>query len=306
MFSPPLKETISRLIDRFVLYMISRGTPDQYDQRDVETRSLEEIVAQTRIDQGKTNLYNLVAPGEHALWLETPLGEIQCHVRVRLGVLPQAPLLLYHHGLLEVPYTRSWYEILPKQTPFPAHLVAVQAPYHQRFNEPLGTGFSSVDHIYQMFAGSLRIYELIQEQFEGSGAAYTVTSGFSWGGVTSLLYEALFARARATVPMFASPNLAQVMVDGAKLSGRGLPAAREVIDEYFDFTPVYERCDRQRIFPVMGKDDLFFRFEKHAPIYPADNLQALNGTHVGATWSKGQVLRDHLLQILRWADKHPR
>ena len=306
MFSLPLKETLSRQLDRLVLVVISRGTPDQYDQKDVKTRPLEEIVAQTTINRRKTNLFNLVAPGEHAVWLETPLGEIQCHVRVRLGILPQVPLLLYHHGLVEVPYTRTWYKILPKQTAFPAHLVAVQAPYHQRFNEPLGIGFSSADHIYQMFAGSLRIYELMQEQFAESGAAYTVTSGFSWGGITSLLYEALFARARATVPMFASPNLAQVMVDGANLSGRSLPAARAVIDEYFDFRPVYEQCDTQRIFPVLAKDDLFFRFEKHAAIYPADNLQTMQGTHVGATWSKGQELRHHLLHILRWADKHPR
>jgi hypothetical protein len=146
----------------------------------------------------------------------------------------------------------------------------------------------------------------MQELFEESGAAYTVTSGFSWGGITSLLYESLFARARATVPMFASPNLAQVMFDGAKLSGRPLPAAREVIDEYFDFRPAYQRCDQERIFPVLGKDDLFFRFEKHADIYPADNLHTLNGTHVGATWSKGRELRQHLLEVLRWAAKHPR
>jgi hypothetical protein len=280
--------------------------PDHFDEKALDTASLEETVAQTVINRCKTNLYNLVAPGEHAVWLSTPLGEILCHVRVRLGILPQVPLLLYHHGLLEVPYTRTWYKILPKQIAFPAHLVAIQAPFHQQFKEPLGNGFASAHHIYQMFAGSLRIYELMQEIFEESGAAYTVTSGFSWGGITSLLYESLFARARATVPMFASPNLAQVMVDGAELSGRPLPAAREVIDRYFDFRPAYERCDRQRIFPIMGQDDLFFRFEKHAALYPSDNLQVLKGTHVGATLAKGKALRDHLLQTVRWAAKHPR
>ena len=135
-----------------------------------------------------------------------------------------------------------------------------------------------------MFAGSLRTIELMQEQFEQENAAFTAVSGLSWGGITSLLYEAVFQRARAVIPLFASPNLAQVFSDAAGLFGRPLPIPRTDLDDLLDFTPYYERCDKDRVFPVLGEDDLFFRFDQHAVVYPPETLVALPSTHVGALW----------------------
>ena len=306
MFSLAVKKRVSQQLDRFVLHILSRGMPGSFEQSDLSGPALEEVVDQTRVNRRKTNLYNLVAPGEHAVWLETPLGEMRCRVKVRLALLPDAPLLLYHHGLAETPYTSTWERLLPKSSPFPAHSAAVQAPYHNSYSEPLVTGFSSTQHVYQMFAGSLRVYELLQEQFEAAGAAFTVAGGLSWGGITSLLYEALFQRARATIPMFASPNLAQVLADGADLIGRPLPMAREKLDDYFDFTPAYDQCAKDRIFPVLGEDDLFFRFDRHAMIYSPEGLLAVPSAHVGAMWRARRQIHRHVLEILDWAARHPR
>jgi hypothetical protein len=306
MFSSAIKKRVTQQFDRLVLHILSRGMPDSFEQGDLSGPTLQEVVEQTRVKRRKTVLNNLVAPGEHPVWLETPLGEMRCLVKVRLAVLPDAPLLLYHHGLAEMPYTSTWERLLPKSSPFPAHSTAVQAPYHNSITEPLVSGFSSTQHIYQMFAGSLRVYELLQEQFEANGAAYTVTGGLSWGGITSLLYEALFQRARATIPMFASPNLAQVLADGAELIGRPLPLPREKLDEYFDFTPAYEQCDKDRVFPVMGEDDLFFRFDRHAVIYSQERLLAVPSAHVGAMWRSRRQIHRHVVEILDWAARHPR
>lgn len=306
MFSLAVKKRVTQQVDRLVLHMLNRGMPSSFERSDPSGPSLEEILEQTRVNRDKTTLYNLVGPGEHAVWLETPFGEIRCHVKVRLAVLPDAPLLIYHHGLAEIPYTSTWERLLPKSSPFPAHSVAVQAPYHNRISEPLATGFSSAQHVYQMFAGSLRVYELMQEQFEADGAAYTVTGGLSWGGITSLLYEAFFQTARATIPMFASPNLAQVLADGAELIGRPLPLPREKLDAIFDFTPAYEQCDKDRVFPVMGEDDLFFRFDRHAVVYSQERVLAVPSAHVGAMWHARRQIHRHVLEILDWAARHPR
>lgn len=306
MFSLPGRRKLSRQIDRIVLAMLSHGMPDSLDQEQIDSPPLVEMVEQTTVKRQKTNLYNLVAPGEHGIWLDTPLGEIRCSVKVRLAILPSAPLLLYHHGFAEIPYTATWSRIMPSSQPFPAHAVAVQAPFHDGISDPLNTGFSSVKHIYQMFAGSLRVYELMRERFEENGAAYTVTSGLSWGGITSLLYEAMFGQARATVPLFASPNLAQVMVDGSQLIGRPLPVEREVLDSYFDFTSIVNGNGEGRIFPVLGEDDLFFRFDEHAVLYAPENLRTVKGAHVGAAYYLRQQLRGHLLEVLEWAAEHPR
>lgn len=302
----PGQRPISRQIDRLALYALSLGAQRSFEEeRDEDRPALEEIIAQTRIKRQKSNLYNLTAPGEHKVWLDTPCGEIQCHIRVRLAIRPSAPLLIFHHGLAESPYTLTWYRILPKFEPFPAHLVAVQAPFHSGLIEPITTGLSSVQHIYQMFAGSLRLIELVQELFEASGAAYTVVSGYSLGGIASLLYEALFAKARASVPLFASPDLAAVMAHVVKLTGQPLPVERDVLDKYFDFTPSYQSCDVARIFPVLGKNDQFFQFDEHAAIFSEERLKVVPDAHVGAFILRDK-LRRHLLDVLVWAAAHPR
>ncbi len=305
MTSSALKKRFTQQLDKIVLRMLSRGMAASSANTN-RGPSLAEILDQTHVNRSKTILYELVAPGEHPIWLETPFGEIRCHVKVRPALRPDAPLLIYHHGFAEIPYTSTWKQLLPPAVPFPAHTVAVQAPYHNKIREPLAEGFSSAQHVYQMFAGSLRIYELLQEQFEAHGAPFTVAGGLSWGGITSLLYEGFFHRARATIPMFASPDLALVMTDAADLIGRSLPLPRAEIDALFNFTPICSQGDDDRLFPVMGEDDLFFRFERHAVLYSQERLLVLPSAHVGAVRRTHKELRQHILDVLQWAAQHPR
>ena len=279
----PLKR-ISQQVDRMVLFAMNRQVPDSLGNNYDAPFSLEEVLAETQIDRRRTAIYSLTAPGEHPVWLKTAGANILCHVKVRPAVAPHAPLLLYHHGFAEIPFSGTWSRLIPKDKPFPAHAVCVQAPYHNSLLEPFNTGFSSVQHIYQMFAGSLRLMELMQTQFESEGAAFTTVSGLSWGGINSMLYESIFQRTRAVIPMFSSPNLAQVLLDAAERYNRMLPVPHEIIDDLFNFTPIYERCEKERIFPILGEDDLFFRYDAHADLFPVETLVTLPGTHVGAMW----------------------
>ena len=142
---------------------------------------------------------------------------ILSHVRVRLSPDPAAPLVIFHHGFSELPYYNSWRRIFRQMPAFPLSTVCIQAPFHNHWRDPFREAFRSVRRVYQTFAGSLRLIELVQKQFEANGAAYTVLAGVSWGGVTSMLYAGEFGGVRAVAPMLSSPNLAQVIRDGAAL-----------------------------------------------------------------------------------------
>ena len=63
--------------------------------------------------------------------------------------------------------------------------------------------------------------------------------------------------------MLSSPNLAQVLWDGAELVGQAMPVSKAELDDLLDFTP---RCayDPTRVFPLLGETDVFFKLEKHA------------------------------------------
>lgn len=296
-----VKRRIGQQVDRVALYAMNRRIPDNGAARFECPVTLEDVLAETQVKGHKTPSYQLTAPGEHKIRLTTRMGEIECRVMVRPAAEVKAPLLLYHHGLAEYPYTSSWGRLLPKESPLPAHTVAVQAPYHTNIADPVRIGFSSTEHLYQMLAGSMRIMEIVQEQFEQQGSAFTVVSGVSWGGITSLLYEGLLGATRATVPLFASPKLSQAIWDAAQMFGRELPVSRDELDAQLDFTPIYERIDQRQVFPVLGEHDLFFRLENHAPVYEAESLVTLPTAHVGAMWLSNGIVREHVLNALAWA-----
>ena len=296
-----VKTRIGKQVDWIALYAMNRRIPQDGAARFDCPVTLEDVLAQTRINEDKTPPYQLTSPGEHKLHLDTRMGEITCKVKVRPTADPHAPLLLYHHGLAEIPYTSTWNKLLPANEPCPAHTVAVQAPFHANMAEPLRVGFASVEHIYQMLAGSLRIMQYVQDQFEKEGAAFTMASGVSWGGITSLLYEGLFGSTKATVPLFASPKLSQVVWDAGQLFDRDLPVSRAKLDALLDFTSIYERINQRQIFPVLGEHDLFFRLKNHAMVYEKTPLVTLPVTHVGAIWYSNGTVRKHLLNSLAWA-----
>lgn len=290
-------QTLIQQVDKLVLYSMNRRVPTSLETSYDAAKTFESVLAETQIDRRKTAVYHLTAPGEHTIWLDTPQGDIRCHVRVRLALDPAAPLLIYHHGLNELPYTNSWRRLFPAKESFPFHSVVVQAPYHDNWMDPLDKGFASLNSIYQLFAGSLRIMEAVQNQFEAFGAAYTVLAGVSWGGITSLLYEGMFQRTQAVIPMLSSPNLAQTMQGIADLFDRPINIPQAALTDALDFTPYYDECDDAHVFPLLGENDQFFPFEQHAPLFDKRPLTTVPGGHITAMWQSGP-LREHILQVM--------
>lgn len=288
------------------LYAMNRRIPDGGARRFRCPVTLKDVLEETHVLEDRIPAYQVTAPGEHQIRLATRLGEIECRVTVRPAADARAPLLLYHHGLAEFPYTSTWHRLLPTDAPLAAHTVAVQAPYHSNLADPVRVGFSSIEHIYQMLAGSMRIMQYMQNQFSQQGSGYTVASGLSWGGITSLLYEGLLGTTRATVPLLASPRLSQAIWDAAQMFNRELPISRAELDTLLDFTPIFEHIDQRRVFPVLGEHDLFFRIENHAPVYDESALVTLPLTHVGAMWFSNGTMRRHVLNALAWAAENPR
>jgi hypothetical protein len=304
MITASIRKSFAHQLDKLVLYAINRRVPDSLEDSYRDAQSLETVLSQTSVDLHKTDEPQLTAPGEHRVWLNTMGGELVCHVRVRLAADSRAPLLLYHHGLNEIPYTSSWRRIFRQPAPFPAHTVCVQAPFHSNWIDPIRLGFASIQNMYQMLAGSLRIMELLQSRFESHGAACTVAAGISWGGITSLMYEGLFQRTRAVIPMLASPNLARAIWDIATILNRPMSMSQTEIAQHLDFTPYYRRCESSLVFPLMGENDLFFRLENHSDLFEARPLITIPGGHITGYW-RARRLRRHVLDVLASLKRNP-
>ena len=302
MWNVVLNRTVAEHIDKLVLYTLHRRLPDSFEASCQESPVLEAVLAQTSVNECKTAVNNLKAPGEHFIWLNTMAGELRCRIRVRPAIDPATPLVIFHHGFNEIPYSLSWRRIFFHPSLANVHAVCIQAPFHDTYRQPTAEGLATVQNAYQMFAGSLRMMELVQSCFEGEGAAYTAVTGVSWGGVTSLLYEGLFRRTRAVIPLLSSPNLAQVMWDIAQLFNRRLTVSRDDLMTVFDFTPYYQRCDPKKIFPLLGEHDRFFRLEHHADLFATPPSRERPFTTIPDGHITGHMktaeLRRHILHAL--------
>jgi hypothetical protein len=292
-----MRNDIAERLDKLALGVMNRRIPATLETTYQDALTFAEVLAQTRVNVGRTAVSQLLSPGIHPIWLDTPLGELVCRVRVCLAADPHAPLLLYHHGLNEYPFDSSWRRLFALSAVPPMHHVVIQAPYHENWMNPLLVGFSSLQHIYQMFAGSLRMMELVQTAFEAEGAPYTIVAGVSWGGITSLLYEGIFHQSRAVIPMLASPNVAQAMWDIADLLARPLTISKDSLFAHLDFTPIYQQIDNDHIYPLLGEQDQFFRLNNHAGVFGGRPLVTTPGSHITNLW-RIKPLRDHLLKIV--------
>ena len=289
-------------IDRWTLRSMHYRMPSSFRSLGGTEPEFDEVLAATAVDVARTPPDNVYAPGVRTVWLRSGDEPILSHVRVKLSPDPAAPLVIFHHGFSEIPYYNSWRRIFHRMPAFPISTVCIQAPFHNHWREPFREAFRSVRRVYQTFAGSLRLIELVQHQFEANGAAYTVLSGVSWGGVTSMLYAGQFGGVRAVAPMLSSPNLAQVIRDGAALVGEELPIPAAELDDLLDFTP---RCafDPSRVFPLLGSTDFFFSPERHAASYAARPV-VIPRAHISALYGV-RPLREHLYGVLEWAEMNP-
>lgn len=289
--------SLAKQLDKLVLYGMNRQVPDSLEGSYDYAPTLDEVLTRTQVDHKKTAVYALTAPGEHDIWLDTPLGSLPCRVRVRPAVDPCAPLLIYHPGFNELPYTNTWGRIFAGKRPFPFHTICIQPPFHQRWGDPLTKGFATLASIYQIFAGSLRIMQVMQDLFEQDGASATVLAGVSWGGITSVLHEGMFQRSQAVITMLSSPRLSLAMQGIAELFERETAISWEAMQSVLDFTPYYEQCRPEKLFPLLGEDDLFFPIDQHAAVFAERPLTTVAGGHITTMW-QAPVLRAHILNVM--------
>lgn len=291
-----IPQQIHRYIDRIILYNMSQRIPQTLEPSVGDSTSLEEVLAQTVVDQERTAVAQLTLPGEHPIWLKSSTETIATRVRVRPSRIKDAPVVIYHHGLNEFPYNSSFRRIFFNFS-LPYHLVCVQAPFHNNWSDPIAKGFATVNRMYQLFAGSMRLIELMRTQFVAAGAPHSVLIGLSWGGISCVLHEAHFQNSRAVIPMISSPNLARVLIDCAQMFDRNVTVSAEVIEELLDFTTYYERCDPDKIYPLLGEEDLFFRYAHHAALFSERPLRTIPRGHITAMWP-GLSLRRHVIELL--------
>ena len=176
-------------------------------------------------------------------------------------------------------------------TPLAAHSVAIQAPYHGSFTDPLHKGFASVHNVYQMFAGSMRIMEAAAEPVSGRGRRVYGRQAVSVGAALPACFtKACWARRGPSCQCSLRLIWRRSCGTPQNCAADHWPC-RARHSTTCSISPLSSSAlIPERVFAVMGDNDVFFRFDKHAPIF----AQRVTG-HSAQHACRGHVAPERLL-----------
>lgn len=290
--------SLAQRLDLLVLSTFNSQIPATFEASYEGVPSLEQVLQETKVHNPFVPEMWPLREGEYRFYLGTRFGRMRLRLWIIPAARPDAPLLLYHHGICIVPYYTMGRPLLNPPSAFDAHIALIQAPFHRWTFDPLRNGLSTAHHAYQMLAGSVAMLAMVHDYYKQMGAPYTVVTGESLGGIVSFLFQGLYNEpARALIPFISSPDLARVFWDAANLVDRPLSVDKDILDARFNFTPYYERCDPSRIYPMLATEDMFFLPEHHIPIFRKSPLVTRKASHVSFVRNLGDM-RSHILYVL--------
>jgi hypothetical protein len=286
-------------IDRLYIGLMHRLVPPLFWHGSVSVPLQEHLAAvELRIPP-------LGADRRYAVTGRAMVGEVQAGFRVRAASNATRPVLIYHHGLGEIPYDHTFRWIFRRRAPVDAQLVAIRAPFH-RSHIDCCRGLATLSHFLAMCAVSVTLIEGIRLAFAARGARGCIVAGTSFGGFLTLLHHLTYGTANRYAPLLAGPDLAytllstpcrQFLSPEARTQSEHLPIC-------LDFRHAFRAGDTRRIFPLLARHDLWMPCAYHQAEYVASGVPVtiIDRGHMTGSWAFARF-RSHLLGVLRGFDR---
>lgn len=243
----------------------------------------------------------LVADRRCSVTARTMVGQVQAGVRWRPASDATRPVLIYHHGLGEIPSDHTFRGIFPRRAPVDAHLVAIRAAFH-RSHIDCARGLARLDRFMAMCAVSVALMERVRLDLAERGSRGSVVSGISLGAFLTLLHHLTYGTASRYVPLMAGPDMSHALLCTPCRSLVAPPAVArpEHLRACLDFRQAFRASDAQRVLPLLGVHDLWMPYAYHLADYAAKGLPVatIDRGHMTGSWAFAG-LRAHLLSALR-------
>jgi hypothetical protein len=243
----------------------------------------------------------LVADRLCSVTARTLVGEVQAGFRWRPASDAARPVLIYHHGLGEIPSDHTFRGIFPRRMRVDAHLVAIRAAFH-RSHIDCARGLARLDRFMAMCAVSVALIETVRLALAERGAQGSVIAGISLGGFLTLLHHLTYGTASRYAPQMAGPDMSHALLSTpcrGVLAPQAL-ARPEHLRTCLDFRQPFRASDARRVLPLLGRHDLWMPYAYHQPEYAAKSLPVatIDRGHMTGSWAFA-ALRAHLLSVLR-------
>ena len=243
----------------------------------------------------------LTATRHYTVVAHTLVGDIGAGFQVRWGAQPDLPVLVYHHGIAEMPYDKSFRGIFRGTLATSGHLVAVRAPFHRTWLDLL-PGLATMQHFLAMCAVAVQLGEAVRLALLARGARGSLVVGTSLGGFLALLHHLMLGTADGYVPLLAGPDLAHVMLSTPYrhfLTPQALAHAT-ACQALLDLRQEFKASNTRRVLPLLARYDLDMLYAHHAACYAASSvpLMTIERGHITGSLAFA-ALRAHVLACLR-------
>ncbi|MGQ4806974.1 hypothetical protein NKDENANG_00312 [Candidatus Entotheonellaceae bacterium PAL068K] len=286
---------LHKAIDRLHVAVVSRLAPPIF-RHGVASPALSEHLAAVQFE-----LPPLTASRHYNLTAHTLVGKLEAGFQVRRGPQPELPVVVYHHGIAEMPYDKSFRGIFPARLRPRAHLVAVRAPFHRSWLHLL-SGLTTLSRFLAMCAVSIKLIEALRQALSTQGARGSLVAGTSLGGFVALMHHLRYGTADSYVPLLAGPDLAHVMLVTHYrrfLAPKALGHV-DTIKTLLDFRHAFQASQTHKVFPLLAQYDLDMLYAHHAACYAASQVPVVTIARGHLTGSFAfTALRAHLLNGLR-------
>jgi hypothetical protein len=240
------------------------------------------------------------AAGRYRVTARTLVGEVEAGFRWRPASRADRPVVIFHHGLGEIPHVHTFRRTFHRRTPVDAHLVAVRAPFH-RSHLDCCRGLASLDRFMAMCAASIALIEAVRRIFVERGATVSLVAGISLGGFVTLLHHMSYGTASRYVPLLAGPDLAHTMLSTPCRGFLAAPALAEpdCLAACLDFRQAFAAGDVRHVVPLLARHDLWMPCAFHRAAYAAAAapVATIDRGHMTGSWAFG-AMRAHLLAVL--------
>lgn len=281
-------------VDRLYIGVMRRLVPSLFRRGSLSAPLRDHLAA------AELRMPPLGAAGRYQVSARTMVGDVEAGFRWRPASSANRPVLIFHHGLGEIPCDQTFRCIFRRRTPVDAHLVAVRAPFHRSYIDCC-RGLASLDRFMAMCAVSVALIEAVRRVFMERGASGSVVAGISLGGFVTLLHHLSYGTANRYGPLMAGPDLAHTMLS---TPCRGLLAAQalaepERLAACLDFRQAFRGSDARRVVPLLARYDLWMPCAFHRAAYAASAVPVatIDRGHMTGSWACSEM-RAHLLSVL--------
>ena len=255
---------------------------------------------QVHLEAVRLVLPPLTTARHYTFTADTLVGPLSAAFQIHWGPRPELPVLLYHHGIAEMPYSRTFRCIFRRRERVAAHLIAIRAPFHRSWLE-VTRGMATLSNFLAMCAVSVAVMEALRQALLARGAQRSLLAGSSLGGMVVLLHHLVYGTADSYVPLLAGPDMAHILLatQFRSLVTPSILTQTAPLQTLLDFRQAFQRSDTSRVFPLLAQYDLNMLYTHHQACYAARNMPV-------ATIDRGHItgglacaaLRAHLLTCL--------